>query len=265
MNKVIAGLIVLSVLLLVTLLYFVNKVRRYKRKIIMYRTHETFQPGLIKAVTAEEFDPRFRIRATGPLPSSEIRFIAQYKVQGGIDDFESWIICNLAKTANRIFEFGTCTGKTAFLMAANAPKDAKITTITLSPEQEARYREEKGDEKTDTSSALVESGFNEFFYAGTPEEKKIEQLLGDSKDFDEIPYAGKCDLIFVDGSHARSYVESDSQKALRMVSRGGVILWHDYRGPLRTQGVFLTLNELGKELPLVHIKGTCLVAYRHPL
>jgi SAM-dependent methyltransferase len=255
----------LSLLLLIAVAYLLNKLRRYKRKIIMYRTHETFQPGIIKAVTAEEFDPRFKTRATGPLPASEIRFIAQYKVQGGIDDFESWFICNLAKTANRIFEFGTCTGKTAFLMAANAPKDAKVTTLTLSPEQLARYRKEERDEKTDTSSALIESEFSEFFYASTPEEKKIEQLLGDSKEFDEAPYAGNCDLIFVDGSHARSYVESDSKKALRMVKPGGVILWHDYRGPLRTQGVFFTLNELSKELPLVHIKGTCLVAYRHPL
>ena len=110
--------------------------------------------------------------------------------------------------------------------------------------------------------ALVESMFDEFFYAGTPEEAKIEQIFDDSKNFDESSHAEQYDLIFVDGSHAQSYVESDSQKALRMLKPGGVILWHDYRGPLRTQGVYSTLNALSEKYPLVHIKGTCIVAYR---
>jgi hypothetical protein len=66
----------------------------------------------------------------------------------------------------------------------------------------------------------------------------------------------------VDGSHAYSYVRSDSRKALEMVAPGGLILWHDYRGMFKPRGVYRALNELAKEVPLVHIKGTSLIAHR---
>jgi hypothetical protein len=94
---------------------------------------------------------------------------------------------------------------------------------------------------------------------------KIEQLLGDSKAFDEKRFLGACDLVFVAGSHARSYVESDSRKALRMVKPGGFVFWHAYSGKRRASGVFAALNALAREIPLVHIGGTSLVAYRRPL
>lgn len=258
-------LLIITIVLLAATLYLLNKVRRYKRKVRMYRTHETFQPGVIKAVPIEEFDPGFAVGQTGPSPATAFQSIPSYKVIGSIDDIESWILCNFSKTAKRVFEFGTCTGKTAYLMALNAPPDARITTLTLGPEQIAQYATGKSDDGEDTSSAINESVFDKFFYTGTPVASKIEQLFADSKHFDETPYAGQFDLIFVDGSHAKSYVESDSQKALRMVKPGGIVLWHDYRGPERTQGVFLSLNELEKKIPLVHIKHTCLVAYRRPL
>ena len=99
---------------------------------------------------------------------------------------------------------------------------------------------------------------------GTAVEPKVQQLFGDSKAFDETPYVSACDLIFVDGSHAYSYVLSDSRKALRMVKPGGVILWHDYVGP-EEEGVFRGLNELARELPLVHVEVTTFIAYRKPL
>ncbi|MDX2028632.1 MAG: class I SAM-dependent methyltransferase [Alphaproteobacteria bacterium] len=213
----------------------------------------------------EAFDSCFRTGTLGPERSTEIRFIANFKVEGGISDLESWILCNLAKKAARIFEIGTCTGKTAYLLAANAQPQARIFTLTLRPEDAGQYTAAAGDAPDARASAAMESRFSTFFYNGTSEEGKIQQLFGDSKNFDETPYLNSCDLIFVDGSHARSYVESDSQKALRMVKPGGVVLWHDYRGPRQTRGVFDALNALGQNIPLAHIKGTSLVAYRRPL
>ncbi len=67
----------------------------------------------------------------------------------------------------------------------------------------------------------------------------------------------------MDGSHAYSYVVSDSAKALRMVRPSGIVLWHDYSH--RNRGVYRALNELARTLPLVHLGGTSLVAYRRPL
>ena len=120
------------------------------------------------------------------------------------------------------------------------------------------------DDRAAQANAISESRYTEFLYCGTPVEAKIEQLFGDSKAFDESRYQGECDLVFVDGSHAFSYVMNDSRKALRMVRSGGVVLWHDYRDGLaeETRGVFEALNELSRELPLVHIRGTSLVAHR---
>ena len=39
-------------------------------------------------------------------------------------DYEAWIISVLSKKSNNIFEFGTCSGKTTYLMALNSNKDA---------------------------------------------------------------------------------------------------------------------------------------------
>ena len=50
-------------------------------------------------------------------------------------DLESWIISTLSKKIMNIFEFGTCSGKTTFMMAHNASVEAKITTITIDPKE----------------------------------------------------------------------------------------------------------------------------------
>ena len=93
----------------------------------------------------------------------------------------------------------------------------------------------------------------------------MQQLFGDSKALDDTPWHEQCDLVFVDGSHARSYVESDSAKAVRMVRPGGLVLWHDYRGARAVPGVYEALNALATRLPLRHIAGTSFVVYRRPL
>jgi predicted O-methyltransferase YrrM len=102
-----------------------------------------------------------------------------------------------------------------------------------------------------------------FYYEGSEVAGKIEQQLADSKTFDEAPREAAFDLVFVDGGHTRSYVENDSRKALRMVKPGGFIIWHDYLGR-RVKDVFEVLNELSREVDLVHLANTSFVAYRAP-
>jgi hypothetical protein len=251
-----------NVVLLVALAAALARILRYREA---RKQRGILRPWPIRRVEIDQFDARFATTPLGPARDSEIRFIAGFRVTGGISDFESWILCVLARQARRIFEFGTCTGKTTYLLAANAPADALVTTLTLMPEHQPDYRAATGDDPSALGSAIAESGFVDFFYEGAPEAAKIEQLLGDSKAFDETRFLGACDLVFVDGSHARSYVESDSRKALRMVRPGGIVFWHDYSGPRRTPGVFAALNALAREIPLVHIGGTTLVAHRRPV
>jgi predicted O-methyltransferase YrrM len=175
------------------------------------------------------------------------------------------VLAVLSKHIDRAFEFGTCTGKTAYLWARNSQPNARITTLTLAPEQAKSASYGAGDSRKAGKRAEDESAFTKFLYSGTDVESKITQLYGDSKEFDETPYAGSCDLVFIDGSHAYSYVESDTQKALRMLRPGGVIVWHDYRWPGGSaKGVYEYLNRLRAELPLKHLRGTNMVAYRAP-
>ena len=220
----------------------------------------------IPSVPASDVDPAFRQDAIGPSLDTEVALVGGAGVMhlpGGTSDTEAWILAVLAKRARLMFEFGTCTGRTAYLWARNSAPDARVVTLTLSAAEIAAYHREGGDTGSATKRAIDESVFDRFYYSDTPYAAKVKQLFGDSKALDESPWAGQCDLVFVDGSHARSYVESDSSKALRMVKPGGLVLWHDYRG-YRLAGVFDTLNELARELPLFHIRTTSLVAYRRP-
>lgn len=118
--------------------------------------------------------------------------------------------------------------------------------------------------RNDTRYAIEESAFEEFLYTGTPYADRIMQLYGDSKTFDESPWHKWADLVFVDGSHARSYVDSDSQKAMRIVKPGGLVLWHDYAGARHASGVFHALNALAGTLSLRHVRGTTFVSWRRP-
>lgn len=219
-------------------------------------------PGAIPSVPVWEFDPHFAVTANGPSRDTEVAHIAAVKIEGSVSDLESWILCNLAKRARVVFEFGTASGKTAYLMARNAPQ-AKIVTLTLAPEQAEIGSHGKGDDAVAIRAAQRESQFETFVYSGSDVEGRIEQHFGDSKGFDESAYAGQVDLIFIDGDHTESYVRADTEKALRMVAPGGWIIWHDYRGPRVVPGVWRYLNELARSRRLVHIQGTAMVAYRH--
>jgi predicted O-methyltransferase YrrM len=236
-------------------------VRRRRR-----RAEDLLGRPAIPPLRLHELDELFRTGPFGPELGSEVHFIGRggIEVPGGTTDSEAWILAVLAKRAHRMFEFGTCTGKTAYLWARNSPPDAVVTTLTLAPEHAALYRADPHDTSSDREHALAESRFQTFLYSDTEVEPKIVQLFGDSKQLDETPFLGKMDLIFIDGSHAYSYVQSDSEKALRMIRPGGLILWHDYRGPLGGKGTDRALIELAQRLPLRHIAGTEIVAYRAP-
>lgn len=225
-------------------------------------------PSPIAKCSLAEFDPIFAPDPVlGPTLATEVRFVARgnMHVLGGTTDFESWILAVLAKRASRMFEFGTCTGKTTYLWAINSAPDAHITTLTLPPDAADAVVHESDDDTGLAGVAQRESVCTEFLYTGTREAAKVAQLYGDSKAFDETPYVGTCELIFVDGAHTYSYVASDSAKALRMVRPGGIVLWHDFYGTAGAPGVYRALTELAARVPLVHLDGTALVAYRRPL
>jgi predicted O-methyltransferase YrrM len=237
---------------------------QYRRR--LHDAQGRYAAGRIPLVELHEFDDVFRQTELGPTPAAEVHFIGRGAgIPGGTSDREAWVLGALAKGRRALFEFGTATGRTTYLLARNAPADAVVHTLTLPPDQLARYDAGDGDSGVAGRRALDESRFTRFLYTGTAVEGKVNQLYGDSKALDESPWEGRCDLIFIDGSHGLSYVQSDTRKALRMVAPGGIILWHDYH-PLRrsARDVVRALEELARHRPLVRLSRTSLIAYRHP-
>ena len=90
---------------------------------------------------------------------------------------------------------------------------------------------------------------------------RITQLHGDSATFDFTPYEDRCDLVFVDGSHAYEYTVKDTETAFRLKRPGGVIIWHDYGV---WEGVTRALEEFERRTNagLKHIHGTSLVVFK---
>lgn len=256
-----ASLVASNLAALALLVFSVRKNLEHKER---RKQRGLFSPWPVPRVPPHAVIPELAPGKLGPTRETEIAFVSNYRVPGAISDLETWILCNLAKRAQLVFEFGTATGKTTYLFARNAPADARIVTLTLDPRTAASYQAAAGDEAAARVSALEESIFEEFVYTGSPVEAKITQLYGDSKTFDESPWLARCDVVFVDGAHAYSYVQSDSRKALRMVKPGGVVLWHDYSGPRGAHGVWRALNELSREITLHHLAGTSLVFHRRP-
>tara|TARA_R110002012_G_scaffold234312_3_gene407916 strand:+ start:137 stop:937 length:801 start_codon:yes stop_codon:yes gene_type:complete len=252
------ALLLATNLLSLAALYFVTrrmlKLRRRKKRAFAFSGYP------VRKVKLEDVAPCFAMTRYGPSPDSEVRFIGGEGVVASLSDRESWIMAALAKGAKRIFEFGTCSGKTAHVFALNAAPGAEIHTLTLHPDDLAKTEFGLGDDKQHRDIAVAESSFETFFYNGLPTEKNVRQIFSDSKSYDEESLRGAVDLVFIDGAHTRSYVESDTRKALSMLKEEGVILWHDYKP--EAPDVFDFLNELSRTLPLVHIAETDLVMYR---
>lgn len=238
----------------------------FRRASRAWRARATRRMLRIPSIAVTDVHPVFRPGRFGPGPETEVRFIGRglLEVPGGTSDVEAWILAVLARDAHCLFEFGTGSGKTAYLWARNAPPGATIATLALPPGRLGDYVQEPEDSQVASEIARVESRFEGFFYSPTEAAGRIQQVLLDSKDFDETPFLDRCDLVFVDGSHASSYVRSDSGKALRMVRPGGLVLWHDYNDVEGTRDVVWVLNEIAERHPLGRIEGTSLVAHRRP-
>jgi predicted O-methyltransferase YrrM len=166
-----------------------------------------------------------------------------------------------AVDGSNIFEIGTFDGRTALNLAFSSPDSCKILTLDLKPDMNTEYALANGERhmvEKEMSGARIER------YRKTNHQitKKMHQLYGDSARFDFTPYYNSCSLVFVDGSHAYDYVLSDTREALKMVKKGGIIIWHDYG---IWDGVTKALEEIENKdkLGLKNVGGTSLVYWRN--
>jgi predicted O-methyltransferase YrrM len=116
------------------------------------------------------------------------------------------------------FEIGTFNGGTTCVLAEALPPDGRVVTIDLPPAEFDATQSPRNFAGADVGSV----------YRGSPAAAKVTQLLVDSLNFDSSPYAGRYDLVLVDGGHEYAHGVADTRTALRVVARGGVIVWDDF-------------------------------------
>lgn len=161
-----------------------------------------------------------------------------------------------------LFEIGTFDGRTTLNLALSAPLSCRVHTLDLLPEMGTERPLEEGERHMVDKPASGER--YQLMRGRFPHEMgRIEQHFGDSATFDFTPYAGRCALVFVDGSHAYEYVLKDSATAFELVKPGGLIFWHDYGV---WSGVTRGLEEIEQRESrgLRGIRGTSLVVWRAP-
>jgi Methyltransferase domain len=171
----------------------------------------------------------------------------------GVLDLATVVGLTRAADPRAVFEIGTFLGSSAYNFALNTAPDCRIFTLDL-PRAGADYTVLPIEA---IERQYIDKKAPDLRFKGTPIEAKITQLHGDSATFDFSPYAGRMDLVFVDGSHSYDYVMNDARIAVKLLRNGkGLILFHDYG---TWAGVTRALEELRQEPQfsgLTHVAGT---------
>ncbi len=255
-------IIYLSIILNIFLLFFLNK-KKIKKIIFKKKLKEINISKVDKIFELENIS----LNLLGPKKDVIIKSFCippDNKVIGMTSDYEAWILASLSKYSDKIFEFGTCSGKTTFLMALNSPEKAKIYTITLSKDMTKGLKKEKLDNKISFRNLINESIYEKFLFSGSEVEKKINVIFENSLNFNENDYKKNFDLIFIDGGHTYSVIKNDSEKSFNMLNKNGIILWHDYvPGKESAKDVVKYLHTISKEKKIYNIKNTSLCFYKN--
>jgi predicted O-methyltransferase YrrM len=178
---------------------------------------------------------------------------------GNISFLELIVITSLIRQydPDLTIEIGTFDGRTTLNMALNQHEGSRMVTLNLPPSEIDAV--DQPIEATEAKYILNPISGARFDGRMTP--GKISQVFGDSATYDFDEYAGKVDVLFVDGSHSYEYALKDSRTARSLVRPGGVIIWHDYDTP-HWFGVTRALNELCEQDPeffgLKHVVDTSL-------
>ncbi len=177
---------------------------------------------------------------------------------GGVAMIELGYLAFLARwlPAAEVFEIGTSQGRTTLNLALNLAPGGHIHSLDLpagyvpeaacyAPAQEVEVKH------------LERAAFLKPYLDRLP----ITLLEGESTSFDFSPWFRRMDLVFVDGGHTQRVLETDSRNAFQLIKPGGLILWHDYTQPACPE-VTAFLDDLGRQRPLRHVRGTRLVIYQ---
>jgi hypothetical protein len=172
---------------------------------------------------------------------------------------ERVVIASVARISNNMLEIGTGHGGTTLVMARYSEPKSIVHTIDL-PHDIKSISYEQGDSPTLVATSLNSRTSGNYAYEKDKCANKINQIYSDTKNFDESKLSQQLDFIFIDGAKTYSYIKNDTEKALRMIKPGGVVIWHHY--DKAHPDVVRFLNELSKDYKLQRVKGTALTMYR---
>jgi predicted O-methyltransferase YrrM len=148
-----------------------------------------------------------------------------------------------------LLEIGTCDGSTALNLAANTQPETRVFTLDLGPDWNGEFAiKTPAGHQYPTSADIIGQRF-----LGTPYEKKITQVFGDSAKLDWSSLPVPFDMVYIDGCHSYEYVLHDTQNALKYVRPGGLIAWHDYS---YVKGVSDVVDEASSYMKVCAIAGT---------
>ena len=184
----------------------------------------------------------------------EIKMIHFDLREGNLTYKELMILSTLVKCyqPKNLLEIGTFNGISTLHLAINSSDASKIHTLDLTKtcptavsftlKEDLKYIVDQNKKNKAYQSSLYRS--------------KIVEHEGNSLVYD-FEIFGELDFVFIDGGHSYEVVKSDTEKALKSLKDGGVIVWHDYC--VNCEGVYFYLNSL--PLDLLHISGTSFVLY----
>jgi protein-L-isoaspartate O-methyltransferase len=182
---------------------------------------------------------------------------------GNISIEEACKICLIVKfmKPKKILEIGTYNGMTTLQMALNAPSDCQVYTLDLDPETAKKAKLSELDR-------LVSQHFSAKFgsevgsYFKNRNDLNIQQLLGDSTQFDYSTIGNDFDIIFIDAAHDYVSKKIDSENAFKLIKKGGIVIWHNYADVV-CPNVTKYLADISDNYKIYHLRNTYLAIYIH--
>lgn len=127
--------------------------------------------------------------------------------------------------AKKVLEIGTFDGNTTLNMATNLPDDGQVVTIDLPVDTPSEYALPVAGQELVNVTDRTTVGIQ---LKGQPAERRVKQVFGDSAKIDFGALGGPFDFAFIDGCHDYNYVKSDTDNVLKVMRKGGLVMWHDY-------------------------------------
>lgn len=190
-------------------------------------------------------------------------FMPQPQGAGSTTVLESILLIKLLRVtqAKKIFEFGTYKGLTTRLLLENYPhhgainnSDPSIYTLDLPNIEGVTFIASDKDHAAE--SVRLSSNRK---YLLSEHSHLVNQILMDSKKFDASAYENMFQFIFIDANHELSYVKTDTENSLKMLSKNerGCIIWHDY-GSEDFPDLTKYISELNVGMNIYHVENTML-------